>query len=147
MTSIRENIAVDIVSTLEDYTSSVIQLKKVMRAPVDLSDLARTVFPIAIVTTADEDREDITMGGTSITRQGVITYWVDLHVWGEEQDKELNELIELVEESLDVDRTRDNNALDTRITMVRLLEPTSAAPRTSCRVNVEVEYIFTRGAA
>lgn len=145
MTNIRETIASDIETTLKKNSASSINLGKVVRSPVDISDLSRASFPIAVVTSADETREDITMGGPNITRQGVITYWIDLHVWGENRDQELNDLIDLVETKLDQDRTRNSAALDTVITTIRLLDPTSATPYTSCRVFVDVEYVYTRG--
>lgn len=147
MTSIRENIALDIMSTLTDFQRSGVQFRKAVRAPFDISDAPRTVFPLAVLTTADEERQDITLGGSGITRMGTITYWIDIHVWGEQNDSQLNEMIELVEEALDVDRERDGNALDTMITFVALTEPTSARPWTTARVTVTVEYCFNRGEA
>lgn len=149
MTSIRENIAVDIANTLREDPETGVLFKKVIRGPMDWSvEVARTSFPFAVVTSADEERDDLTMGGSTLMRQGVITYWIDIHVNGSGQDEKLNELIELVEESLDVDRTRGANALDTQVSAVQLLDPESLTSEwTSARVFVTVEYCFTRGAA
>lgn len=147
MPSIRENIAANIETTLNSAVSGAVEFKKVVRAPISLGDLARTSFPVAVITSADEVREDITMGGADIVREGTITYWVDIYVWGDQRDQELNNLIELLEESLDTDRTRGGNSLDTEVTNIRLPNSESAKPWTSCRVFVETDYCYTRGDA
>lgn len=145
MSSIRERIASNIEDVLRVTEGTNGHFHKVVRSPIDIADLARTSFPVAVLTSANEEREDNSMGGSAITRIGEITYWVDVHVWGEERDQEMNNLIDFVEEALDADRTRNGNALDTVIETITLLEPTSASPWTSCRMFVNVQYCFTRG--
>lgn len=144
--SIRESIAVDIIDTLDTFKSSGVQLKKVYRAPKNISELARPAFPCAILTSTNEIRSDISMGGSAITREGTITYWIDLHVWGDENDIELNELIDVVETSLEIDRTRNGNALDTQTIQIQLLEYNNT-PYSSVRLIVETQYCYTRSKA
>lgn len=145
MTSIRESIAVNIETVLAAHQKDGIQFAKVYRAPKDISELPRTAFPASVITSADETREDISMGSANITVRGIITMWIDLHVWGELRDQELNQLIDLVDTALDVDRTRGSVALDTVVASVSLLDPTSAAPYTSARMLVNIDYCYTRG--
>jgi len=145
--SLRNQIAQNIVDTLENHQATGKNIKKVYRAPTNIDDIARTAFPAAVLTSADESREDISMGGKGIRRSGTIIFWVDLYAWGDHQDETLNELIETVENVLDVDRTRGGAAMDTVINNIQLLTPNSAQPLTSARVFVEVDYQFIRGAS
>lgn len=144
--SIRESIAVDIEKTLNEFNASGILLNKVYRAPKNIAELARPAFPCAIITSADEARNDSTMGGSASTRMGTITYWIDLHVWGEGNDSDLNNLVDLVETVLETDRTRDGNALDTETIQIQILDYNSV-PYSSVRMIVNTKYCYTRGNA
>ena len=143
--SIRENIAVDIETTLKAPQTSGIQFRVVYRAPKNVSELARTAFPLAVISSANEDREDISFS-SGVTRMGTITYWVDIYVYGNEKDAELNKLIELVDDALAVDPKRAGNAIDTQVVSVELLDPdVTNQGWTNCRVTVNVEYCYQRG--
>lgn len=147
--SIREDIIKDIVLKLKDINT--VPMGAVTREPMfrnqeEFYGLARTNFPHIIVTAGNESRDDLTMGGTNIIREGIMT--VEIVSFVKSSDKTIgttiNDLIEAIEEKLDADRTRGGKAKDTQvreIIMGSLLEH----PYGSFTLNVEVKYTFTRG--
>jgi hypothetical protein len=150
MASLRELIAKNIESVLntsKDQNLSNYRINKVVRDPVVIEDLSRTSLPLIFVESADETREDISMGGSAVTRQGTIEFNLNLYLQGESRDTQRNGLIQTVEDVLELDRTRGGNALDTQVTQVELIDIGEAAPYASIRIVVECTYCYTRGAS
>ena len=145
--SIREDIAVNIVNTLDAVTSP-IEFKKISRQQFDPEDdLADTQFPALYIATGDETREDFALGDYSAgKRSGTIDYVIVGYVKGTETnlDTKRNQFIEVVEETLDTDRTRGGNAKETKIIEVSSDEGT-LYPLGGIRIVVRVFYEFIRG--
>ena len=137
----RESIAANVVSTLQAVT----QIKKVTREPFDFQKLSNAQFPAVLIQTASESRSDITIGDSSITREGSIDYLIVGYTKGTSIDAARNQLVEYIEEALDADRTRGGYALDTQIVSVETDEG-SIDPIGGVLVTVRVLYNFTRGA-
>lgn len=147
--SIREDIIKDIKLKLEDINS--VKMGSVTREPMfrdqtEFYALARTNFPHVIVTAGNESRQDLTMGGSSIIREGLMT--VELRTFVKSDDKTLDEtingLIEAIEEKLDVDRTRGGKAKDTQVREIEMGDNLEH-PYGTFTMKVEVNYIFKRG--
>lgn len=136
----RESIAANIVSTLQANAN----VKYVSRQPIDFNQLSSAQFPAILVQTTTESRDDITIGGPNITREGTIDFLLVGYVKGTVLDTARNNLIEIIEETLDVDRTRGGYALDTQIVSI---EPDDGSidPIGGVLVTVRVLYNFTRG--
>lgn len=142
--SVRENIAANIVTTLQGMTSPV-AASYVTREPFDFTQLSNAQFPAILVQTTGESRSDVTIGDDQVKREGVITYEIIGYVKSSTIDTARNQLIEAIEEALDVDRTRSGNAIDTQIISVDTDEG-ATNPVGGVIVTVEVQYFFTRGA-
>ena len=137
----RESIAASVVTAIGGVTA----IKYVTREPFDFTKLSNAQFPAVIVQTGQETRSDITIGGDSITREGSIDYQIIGYVKSTTIDTARNELVELIEEALDADRTRGGYALDTQVVSVETDEG-SISPIGGVIVTVRVLYNFTRGA-
>ena len=137
----RESIAASVVTAL----SAVTDIKFVTREPFDFTKLSNAQFPAVIVQTGQETRDDITIGGGNITREGSIDYQIIGYVKATAIDAARNALVELIEEALDTDRTRGGYALDTQIVSVETDEG-SISPIGGVIVTARVLYNFTRGA-
>ena len=142
----REDIASDIVTKL-DAVSSPIEFKKITREPFDPEELSNAQFPACFVQTGDETREVSTLGdvGTG-KRQGTIDFIIVGFVKGTTSniDTLRNQLIEVVEETLDDDISRAGNALNTQIVEAGTDEGV-IFPYGGVRIVVRVDYQFTRG--
>ena len=141
--SIREDIAVNLLQTLQDITQPV-KVKYVTREPFDFEKLSNAQFPAILVRSADESREDDTIGGSMSHRMGTINYQLVCYVKGKEIDSARNNIIEAVEESLDVDRTRGAVALDTQIVSIETDEG-SISPIGGVILTLRVLYKYQRG--
>ena len=141
--SIREDIAVNLLQTLQDITQPV-KVKYVTREPFDFEKLSNAQFPAILVRSADESREDDTIGGSMSHRMGTINYQLVCYVKGKEIDSARNNIIEAVEESLDVDRSRGGIALDTQIISIETDEG-SIAPIGGVILTLRVLYKYQRG--
>jgi hypothetical protein len=148
MASKRELIVSNVVDSINAINS--VKMGKVTREPAFRNEtefyaLARTNFPHIIVTSGNESREDITMGSSSL-RGATLT--IDLICFIKSSDKSadesMNDLIEAIEEKLDIDRSRDGNAINTEVREVVMGAPIEH-PYGSCTVSVEIDYTFTRG--
>jgi len=137
----RESIAANLVTTIDGI--SAVQL--VTREPFDFTKLSNAQFPAVIVQTSEENREDVTIGGSNIKRIGTIDYKLIGYIKGVNIDTDRNALIESLEEALDADRTRGGYALDTQVITVETDEG-SIAPVGGVLLTVRVSYNFTRGA-
>ena len=146
--SLREDIAANIITTLDAVTSP-IELKKITREPFKPEELADPQFPALYITTGDELREDFALGYTAAgKRSGTIDYVLIGYVKGSDTnlDTKRNQLIEVIEETLDADRTRGGNALETKVIEVSSDEGT-LYPLGGIRIVVRVFYEFVRGTA
>lgn len=144
----RENIAANIITVLDAVTSP-IELKKITREPFEPSELADPQFPALFISTGDETREDFALGDTAAgKRSGTIDYVLVGYVKGSDSnlDTKRNQLIEVIEETLDADRTRGGNALETKVIDVSSDEGT-LYPLGGVRIVVRVLYEFVRGTA
>ena len=141
--STRENIASNIVTVLTAI-SSPITLKKITRQPFEPRDLSQQQFPCAWVESAEETREDISTNDG--TRQGTVDFVIMGFVQGVESniDTARNQLITAIETALDLDRTRDSNALDTEIVSIETDEGT-IFPIGGIRMVARCIYTFTSG--
>jgi len=140
--SIREDIVIDIVTTLQNITD--LQPVLVTREPFDVEKLAITQFPAILISSVNEDRTTETMSAG--IRQGTIAYTVRGFVRGNEIDKKRNDLIEAIEEALDADRNRGKSSrqvLDTQIVSIEVVD--RLPPLGEIVLTVNVRYIFTRG--
>ena len=148
--SIREDIIKDIVLKLNNINT--VKMGAVTREPMfrdqtEFYGLARTNFQHVIVTAGNESRNDLTMGGSSIIREGLMTVEIVSFVKASDKtiDTTINDLIEAIEEILDADRTRGSKAKDTQIKEI-IMGDNLEHPYGTFTLNVEVKYIFTRGA-
>jgi hypothetical protein len=141
--SLREDFANNIVSVLKDMRDPKPIL--VTREPFDVEKLAITQFPAILISTGNESRQDLSM---AINRQGIIQYTIRAFVrgGGVALDKLKNEIIERIEETLDLDRTRGtgNKNMITRVTSIQV--PERLAPLGEITIVVEVRYVYTKGA-
>mgnify|MGYP001407863238 CR=1 FL=1 len=146
--SLREDIAANIITVLDAVTSP-IELKKITREPFKPEELADPQFPALYITTGDETREDYTLGDSAAgKRSGTIDYVLIGYVKGTDSnlDTKRNQLIEVIEETLDTDRTRGGNSLNSQIVEVSSDEGT-LYPLGGVRIVVRVFYEFVRGTA
>ena len=144
----RENIAGNIITVL-DAVSSPIEFKKLTREPFDPEELSNAQFPAMFISTGDETREDLSLGDTSAgTRSGTVDFVIVAFAKGTDTniDTKRNQLIEVVEETLDNDITRNGNAIDTQIIEASTDEGT-IYPYGGVRITARVLYEFTRGSA
>lgn len=141
--SAREDIATNIVTALKAIDEPV-KVKYVTRDPFDFEKLSNAQFPAILVRSADEDREDATLGGVSAQRLGTINYQLICYVKGGSLDTAKNNIIEAVEEALDVDLTRGGNALDTQVLSIETDEG-SIDPVGGVIITVRVLYQYQRG--
>ena len=144
----RENIAGNIITVLDAITSP-IEFKKLTREPFDPEELSNAQFPAMFISTGDETREDLSLGDTSAgTRSGTVDFVIVAFAKGTDTniDTKRNQLIEVIEETLDTDITRNGNALDTQIIEASTDEGT-IYPYGGVRITARVLYEFTRGSA
>ncbi len=146
--STREKIAVNIVDTLKQTITDDTRpftIKKVVREPVIINDLAATSMPLVFVQSANETREDTTMGGSAITRMGTIDFVLHIYIKSGSRDTDRNTLLEIIDTALEADRTRGSNALDTQVIDIALITTGESAPYASLAITVQCEYCFTKG--
>ena len=144
----REDIASDIITKI-DAVSCPIEFKKITREPFEPEALSNAQFPACYVQSGDETREPSTMGAVGTgKRQGTIDFIVVGFVKGTTSniDTLRNQLIEVVEETLDNDITRNGNALNTEIVEANTDEGV-LFPYGGIRIVVRVLYQFVRGTA
>ena len=142
--STRENIASNIASTISGISSP--SIKKVTRQPFDIDELSDKQYPVVIIQTREETREDIEMGEGARTRQGTIDFVLSGFVKGAEVniDTKRNQLITAIETELESDITRRGNALDTEVISVVTDEGT-LFPIGGIRMTIRCIYTFESG--
>ena len=144
----RENIAGDIITKLTAVSSS-ITFKLIQREPFKPEELAQAQFPAVYIQSGDETRELHTIGGVgSGKRSANIDFVIVGFVKGTTSniDTLRNQLIEVVEETLDNDITRGGNALHTQMIEANTDEGV-LFPYGGVRIVVRVLYEFTRGSS
>ena len=141
--SVRENIAANLVTSLQAITSPV-TIKYVTREPFEFDKLSNAQYPAILLRTTNENREDATVGGSISQRFGVIDYQLVCYVKGTGLDTARNNIVEAIEEKLDVDRSRGGYALDTQLITVET-DDGSIAPVGGVILTVRCEYQYTRG--
>jgi len=141
--SVRENIAANLVTSLQAITSPV-TIKYVTREPFEFDKLSNAQYPAILVRTTNENREDATVGGSISQRFGVIDYQLVCYVKGTGLDTARNNIVEAIEEKLDVDRSRGGYALDTQLITVET-DDGSIAPDGGVIPTVRCQYQYTRG--
>lgn len=147
MASKRELIAQNIVETLKNQTTY--KFGMITREPQqDIEGLARTAFPCAVIESASETRQDITQGASGILRESLADYSIMVYVMAGKRDLDTkrNEIIEVIEELLDEDRTRGGLALYTELISVEAQDIVDQ-PFATMRLVVRVTYHYTRGQA
>ena len=142
--SVRENIASNIASTISGITSP--SIRKVTRQPFDIDELSDKQYPVVIIQTSEETREDVEMGSDAKTRQGTIDFVLSGFVKGAEVniDTKRNQLITAIETALETDITRNSNALDTEVVSVETDEGT-LFPIGGIRMTIRCTYVFQSG--
>ena len=142
--SVRENIAKNLVTTLQAITTP--KVKKVTREPFDFDKLSNAQFPAILVRTANETREDASLGGSMTSRHGTIDYELICFVKHKNIDTARNQIAEAIDEKLDEDRTRGGHAVDTQVISVEVDDGT-IDPIGGVIVTVQILYSYTRGDA
>ena len=142
--SVRENIASNIASTISGITSP--SIRKVTRQPFDIDELSDKQYPVVIIQTSEETREDVEMGSGAKTRQGTIDFVLSGFVKGAEVniDTKRNQIITAIETALETDITRNSNALDTEVVSVETDEGT-LFPIGGIRMTIRCTYVFQSG--
>ena len=142
--SVRENIASNLLSVISGISSPAI--KKATRQPFILDELSEQQYPAVIVQTSEEVRDDSELGNGAKTRHGTIDFVILGFVKGAEAniDTKRNELITAIESELEIDITRDGNALDTEIVSVETDEG-SLFPVGGIRMTVRCMYEYLAG--
>jgi len=142
--SVRENIAANIVTALSAISTP--NVKKVTREPFDFDKLSNAQFPAILVRTANESREDASLGGSLTSRHGTIDYELICYVKHKNIDTARNQIAEAIDEKLDDDRTRGGHAIDTQVISVEVDDGT-IDPIGGVIVTVQILYSYTRGDA
>ncbi len=142
--SVRENIAANIVTALQAISTPTV--KKVTREPFDFDKLSNAQYPAILVRTANETREDASIGGSMSSRQATIDYELICFVKHKNIDTARNQIVEAIDEKLDEDRTRGGYAIDTQVISVEVDDGT-IDPIGGVIVTVQILYTYTRGDA
>ena len=140
----RENIANNIITVLDAVTSP-IELKKITREPFNVDELTQQQYPAIFIQSGNEIRSDQTMTSSTITREASADFiLVGFVKGGDNIDTKRNQLIEVIESTLESDRTRGGYAKRTEIVEVSTDEGT-LFPIGGIRVVVRVMYQYTAG--
>lgn len=137
--SIREDVIENIVKVLKDMNDPKPIL--VSREPFDVEKLAVTQFPAILVQSGPEARVDFAMN----VRQGIINYNIRAFVRGVELDRQKNDIIERIEETLELDRRRDSNRFNIKTEVTQITPIDRLAPLGEVSITVQVTYNMPRG--
>lgn len=142
--NLRQQITENIITVLKDQQDPRPVL--VTSEPFAVQELAITQFPAILITATVEERETVTMGAAAIGRRtGVITYTVRGYVRGAELDRQRNDLIERIEETLDSDRYRSllaSGVMDTQVRRIEIIE--RLPPLAEFNIELQVRYNYVR---
>ncbi len=142
--SARETIAEDIREQLINMSDPA--PGTVTREFFEFEKLAITQYPAILVVSGNEERTDISLS----ERQGILQVELRCFVRGNELDTKRNQLIEVIEQTLEGSRGRNlttnkdaTHYVETRVTNVEVIERNP--PIGQVIVTVEVEYMYKRG--
>lgn len=144
--NLRQQITENIIAVLKDQRDPRPVL--VTAEPFNVLEIAITQFPAILVTPTVEERETITMGGTNIGRRmGTLDFTIRGYVRGAELDRQRNDLIESIEETLDSDRYREligSGVIDSQIITIEIVE--RMPPLAEFIITYRVRYNYLRTA-
>ena len=142
--SLRNDITNNIVAVLTDANDP--KPVYVTRETIEPEKLSRAQFPAVVVRSGDETRRELTLQGSSGSRISTMNVICDAYVIGTDIDRQRNDIAERIEEALEVDRSRDGKALDTRLVELAIDEAIDTRFGL-ITLTFEVDYIYTRGNA
>ena len=142
--SVRENIASNLLSVISAISSP--DIIKATRQPFLLDELSDKQYPAVIVQTSEENRDDSELGSGAKTRHGTIDFVILGFVKGAEAniDTKRNELITAIETAIEIDITRNGNALDSEVIQVETDEG-SLFPVGGIRMTIRCMYEYQAG--
>lgn len=142
--NLRQQISENIVTVLGEITDP--RLALVTREPFNVAEIAITQFPAVLISPTVEERETITMGAPGAGRRsGTIDYQIRGFVRGNNLDRQRNDLIESIEESLDSDRYRDLTptvVIDSQVRRIEIQE--RQPPLAEFVIEFQVRYNYLR---
>ena len=129
----REDITLDIVSTLNDVTD----MQHVTRDSFDPNELSNAQFPAAmIVSSREELQDDIYGSGVEVVAVSCV---IEAYVKGASLDELRNELIDAIRDKLYEDRHRGGHCISTKVTSVEI-DDGSIAPIGGVQMTVQCVY-------
>ena len=142
--SVRENIASNLLTVISNISSP--DIIKATRQPFQLDELSDKQYPAVIINTSEENRDDSELGSGARTRHGTIDFVILGFVKGAEAniDTKRNELITAIETALEIDITRNGNALDSEVIQVETDEG-SLFPVGGIRMTIRCMYEYQAG--
>ena len=142
--SVRENIASNLLSVISAISSP--DIIKATRQPFQLDELSDKQYPAVIIQTSEENRDDSELGSGAKTRHGTIDFLILGFVKGAEAniDTKRNELITAIETAIEIDITRNGNALDSEVVQVETDEG-SLFPIGGIRMTIRCMYEYQAG--
>jgi len=138
--SIRENIASHLVTQINAITG----VKTVTREPTDIAQLAVTSFPHVLVESANETRENSSIGSAP-RQESTIDFLINVVVHGNNRDSDRNSIIEKIEEKLALDTSLGGNASDSFTSEVIIREIGETKPYGQGALVYTAKYYHARG--
>jgi len=138
--SIRESIASHIVTQINAITG----VKTVTREPTDIAQLAVTSFPHVLVESANETRENSSIG-TAPRQESTIDFLINVVVHGNNRDSDRNSIIEQIEEKLALDTSLGGNASDSFTSEIIIREIAETKPYGQAALVYTAKYYYSRG--
>ena len=137
--SVRENIASNLVTTVEAVSSP--SIKKVSRQPFPLDELSQQQYPAVLIQTIEETKEDQELGSGAKTRIANLEFGITGYVKTNEDniDTARNNLASAIETQLESDITRGGNALDTVVISIET-DAGSLFPYGAVLMTIRVTY-------
>jgi len=137
--SVRENIASNLVTTVQAVSSP--SIKKVSRQPFPLDELSQQQYPAVLIQTIEETKEDSELGSGAKTRIANLEFGITGYVKTNEDniDTARNNLASAIETQLESDITRGGNALDTEVISIET-DAGSLFPYGAVLMTVRVMY-------
>jgi hypothetical protein len=137
--SVRENIASNLVTTVQSVSSP--SIKKVSRQPFPLDELSQQQYPAVLIQTIEETKEDQELGSGAKTRIANLEFGITGYVKTNEDniDTARNNLASAIETQLESDITRGGNALDTEVISIET-DAGSLFPYGAVLMTIRVTY-------
>jgi hypothetical protein len=139
MASKREDIVAHIVTQI----TSITDIKKVTRDPIDITQLSRESFPHVLIETANESRENASFG-SEVRRVAELDVILNVIVMGNNRDQKRNTAIEQIEEKLMEDSTLGGNATDCQLLEVVIREIGESDPYGQAAMVFRCQYFYSR---